>query len=131
MIVLYPPPTQVCQLQWSPCGPPDGCISCIRSFLVFKKNSVDAVAVSPSDSGKKACSEEEFSCADGSCVRRSSLCDGSADCSDGSDESAELCGTVYASYTLTRGRGQGHANHGGLQPKEENQEDQKLRCGGP
>ncbi|XP_048586976.1 uncharacterized protein LOC116613702 isoform X1 [Nematostella vectensis] len=38
-----------------------------------------------------SCIEEEFPCASGDCVPLTSVCDGSADCNDSSDEAPELC----------------------------------------
>ena len=34
----------------------------------------------------------EFQCVSGGCVNSTWVCDGESDCSDGSDEDAELCG---------------------------------------
>jgi hypothetical protein len=39
------------------------------------------------------CSEPLFSCPSGECIGRIYLCDGKADCKDGSDESERQCGT--------------------------------------
>ncbi|EDO26636.1 predicted protein, partial [Nematostella vectensis] len=56
-----------------------------------------------------SCIEEEFPCASGDCVPLTSVCDGSADCNDSSDEAPELCvqPTKYQNYSL----GVGVKNH--------------------
>ena len=48
-----------------------------------------------------SCSDEEFACEDGSCVDRSSRCDGNFDCSDNSDES-ECGSTVFVSSSYEK-----------------------------
>lgn len=36
-------------------------------------------------------SEDTFNCSNGLCIDASAVCDGHADCSDGSDETSDLC----------------------------------------
>ncbi|XP_078097981.1 actinia tenebrosa protease inhibitors-like isoform X2 [Mustelus asterias] len=50
----------------------------------------------------RPCSVSEFQCADGCCVSRNLLCDGTSRCFDKSDEI--YCNAVYASYTRLIGR---------------------------
>ena len=44
------------------------------------------------------CSEEEFTCNDGSCLRMEAMCDGKADCGDGSDEEKCMAFITFSGY---------------------------------
>lgn len=45
------------------------------------------------ETNKKECSEDKFTCPDGTCLEESYLCDNNDDCTSGADESA-TCGKL-------------------------------------
>ncbi|XP_062498500.1 low-density lipoprotein receptor-like [Pezoporus occidentalis] len=56
-----------------------------------------AAAAAAPGAGPGECGRRQFRCGDGSCIARSWVCDGSAECRDGSDETAESCSSVSCS----------------------------------
>lgn len=45
-------------------------------------------------SSSVSCRKDQFTCANGHCIDKSSLCDGKADCADNSDETYMQCGSI-------------------------------------
>lgn len=64
-----------------------GAIASVRAFIDLPKNFVDS-----------NCSDAEFFCTNFECVPLIKQCDGSRDCSDGSDEND--CGKILFNYSL-------------------------------
>ena len=55
----------------------------------------DGAAIPPDNK----CDSSQFRCSDGQCIRASRKCNGDGDCSDGSDETTEVCGTKCENVT--------------------------------
>ena len=73
-------------------------------FLVSSKQS-ELIKFSFSvntQASRQKCQEGEFKCHNGACIKKSFVCDGEVDCTDGSDEivSCSECSYLFGQYYL-------------------------------
>eukprot|EP00039_Didymoeca_costata_P018917 m.335503 g.335503 ORF g.335503 m.335503 type:complete len:936 (+) comp17616_c0_seq1:105-2912(+) len=71
----------------------------IDTFKVVLISSLLLLSTLPSISSQ--CTNLQFTCDDGECIRLNWICDGGMDCTDGSDESTALCTTTMTTAETT------------------------------
>ena len=73
----------------------------VLSILFRQQGAAHATTLAPSTSSiSLSCSDHEFPCANGTCIPRSKLCSGRADCKDMSNNNPSLCHDCPASKGL-------------------------------
>nr|XP_049704047.1 modular serine protease-like isoform X1 [Helicoverpa armigera] len=72
-------------------------------ILIFSAISPALSSVVRQIALNQSCSENQFKCLDGLCIRADQVCDASLDCSDGSDE--DLCTSISTNVTTGDGLG--------------------------
>ena len=80
-----------------------------RKLLLAFAIILGTLCLMPWQTSASSCGKDEFRCSDGErCIQAESKCDGWNDCTDGSDETTELCGadcqkvrtTIYWIYSF-------------------------------
>lgn len=69
------------------------CLSIVIDICVLFQ-CTDSIFIDFGDVTARACKDTEFKCTNGTCIPSNWQCDNEKDCSDGADESPELCGEL-------------------------------------